>query len=220
MFGAASAAAGLAPLTEVMLGARLLTGVGAAMSMPVTLAVITSSFLDEERSKAIGVWTGVAAGGGIIGMYLSALLVDVANWRWLFVLPVVLVIAAITIAVRSIPNSVEPSEHGFDLVDSVTSIAAVVGLIWTLHEGPDAGWTAPMTLISLAVGIAGLTVFIMWELRHQAPLLDIRLFKDRDWPAVRSPCSPSLVSKPGSSSCCSPTSRPCLAGQGCDRQSP
>jgi len=179
VFGAASAAAGLAPSTEVMLGARLLTGVGAAMIMPVTLAVITSSFPDEERSKAIGVWTAVAAGGGIIGMYLSALLVDVANWRWLFVLPVVLVLVAIAIAVRSIPNSVEPSEHGFDLVGSATSIAAVVGLIWTLHKGPEEGWFAAVTVISLIVGVVGLTVFTMWELRHQAPLLDVRLFKDR-----------------------------------------
>lgn len=179
VFGAASAAAGLAPSTEVMLGARLLTGVGAAMIMPVTLAVITSSFPDEERSKAIGVWTAVAAGGGIIGMYLSALLVDVANWRWLFVLPVVLVVAAIAIAVPSIPNSVEPSDHGFDLVGSVTSIAAVVGLIWTLHKGPEEGWFALATVISLVVGVVGLTGFITWELRHQAPLLDVRLFNDR-----------------------------------------
>jgi MFS family permease len=81
IFGVASAAAGLAPSTEVMLAARLFSGVGAAMIMPITLAVITSTFPEEERGRAIGVWTGVAGGGGILGMFLSAALVDVANWR-------------------------------------------------------------------------------------------------------------------------------------------
>ena len=93
-FGAASAAAGLAGSPELMLAARFLSGVGAAMIMPVTLAVITSTFPEEERAKAIGVWTGVAGGGGILGMFLSAALVDLASWRWLFVLPVVLVVIA------------------------------------------------------------------------------------------------------------------------------
>jgi predicted MFS family arabinose efflux permease len=83
VFGVGNAAAGLAPSYEVMLAARFVSGGDAAMIMPVTLAVITSTFPAEERSKAIGVWTGVAAGGGILGMYLSAVLVDAASWRWL-----------------------------------------------------------------------------------------------------------------------------------------
>lgn len=179
VFGVASIMAGLAPSTEVMLAARLLTGIGAAMIMPVTLAVITSSFPAEERSKAIGTWTGVAAGGGIIGMYLSALLVDFASWRWLFVLPVLLIAAAFPIALRSIPNSREPSERNFDLVGSVTSSLAIVGLIWALHEGPDRGWTASITIVSLIVGVAAAAGFTVWELRHPAPLLDVRLFGHR-----------------------------------------
>ena len=107
VFGVASAAAGLAPTTEVMLAARFFCGVGAAMIMPVTLAVITSTFPAEERSKAIGVWTAVCGGGGVLGMFVSAVLVDVASWRWLFILPVVLVLAALPMALRAIPNSRE-----------------------------------------------------------------------------------------------------------------
>ena len=179
VFGAASAAAGLAPSSEIMIAARLLAGVGAAMIMPVTLAVITSTFPDQERSKAIGVWTGVAGGGGILGMYLSALLVDLANWRWLFVLPVVLVAAAVGMALRSIPNSREQSAHRFDVVGSLVSVVAAVGLIFVLHEGPVRGWTAPATLLSLLVGVAGAIGFVAWELRRPAPLLDVRLFRER-----------------------------------------
>ncbi|WP_218003728.1 MFS transporter, partial [Actinomadura latina] len=121
VFGTASAAAGLAPSPEVMLAARLLSGAGAAMIMPVTLAVITSTFPDGERSRAIGVWTGVAGGGGILGMYLSAALVDLASWRWLFVLPVVLVAVAVAMTLRSVPNSRQAPEGGFDAVGSLLS---------------------------------------------------------------------------------------------------
>lgn len=102
LFGAASAAAGLATSSAVMISARLLAGAAAAMIMPVTLAVITSTFPDEERSQAIGVWSGVAGAGGLLGMFVSALLVDVASWRWLFALPVALVAAGFVLAARSV----------------------------------------------------------------------------------------------------------------------
>lgn len=179
VFGVASAVAGLAPSTAVMLVARFFSGVSAAMIMPVTLAVITSTFPNEERSKAIGVWTAVAGGGGILGMFLSAVLVDAVSWRWLFVLPIVLVLIAIFMTLRSIPDSREESEHKFDVVGSLLSLVAVVGFIFVLHEGPDQGWTAPVTLLSLLVGVVGAVGFVVWELRQQAPLLDIKLFRKR-----------------------------------------
>jgi EmrB/QacA subfamily drug resistance transporter len=179
VFGAASGAAGLATSSEMMLGARFLSGVGAAMIMPVTLAVITSTFPDEERSKAIGVWTGVAGGGGILGMYLSAALVDVASWRWLFALPVALVVVATALVLRFVPNSREAADHKFDTIGSLTSLVAVVGIIFVLHEGPVHGWTAPATLLSLLAGVVAAVGFVAWELRQQAPLLDVRLFRQR-----------------------------------------
>lgn len=179
LFGVANVASGLAFSVPVMLGARLLAGVGAAMIMPVTLSVITSAFPAEERSKAIGIWTGVAGGGGILGMFLSALLVDVLDWRWLFVLPVILVIAAALLSLRAIPNSRKHSAHRFDLGGAVLAAVAVVGLILFLHEGPVEGWTAPITLVGLVAGVAASIGFALWELRHPAPLLDIRLFAKR-----------------------------------------
>jgi EmrB/QacA subfamily drug resistance transporter len=179
LFGVANVASGLAGSVPVMLGARLLAGVGAAMIMPVTLSVITSAFPAEERSKAIGIWTGVAGGGGILGMFLSALLVDVLDWRWLFVLPVVLVIVAALLSLRAIPNSREHSAHRFDLGGAVLAAVAVVGLILFLHKGPVVGWTAPVTLAGLVAGVAASIGFAVWELRHPAPLLDIRLFAKR-----------------------------------------
>ena len=180
LFGAANVTAGLATTAEVMLMSRFVSGVGAAMIMPVTLAVITSTFPDEERAKGIGVWTAVAGGGGILGMYLSALLVDVATWRWLFVLPVVLVLAAAAMVVRSVPDSRTLSEHPFDSVGAVSSVVAVLGIVFALHEGPVHGWTGPATLTGLLAGLVAAAVFVVWELRQHAPLLDVRLFGGRD----------------------------------------
>jgi len=177
LFGAANLVAGLAPSAGILLAARLLAGVSAAMIMPVTLAVITSTFPDEERSRAIGVWTGVAGGGGILGMFLSAVLVDVASWRWLFVLPIALVAVAAVVTLRSVPDS--RGQARFDVLGSLTSTVAVVGLIVVLHEGPERGWTAPVTLVSLLAGVLGAAGFVAWERRRHAPLLDVRLFRER-----------------------------------------
>ena len=174
--GIANVAAGLATSSEMMLASRFASGVGAAMIMPVTLAVITSTFPESERSKGIGVWTAVGGGGGLLGMYLSALLVDIANWRWLFVLPVALVFVAVAMAVRSVPNSREHAAHPFDTVGAVTSVIAVLGLIFAIHEGPVHGWDEPMTLFALVGGILAAIGFVVWELRQAGPLLDVRLF--------------------------------------------
>ncbi|MEV6814269.1 MFS transporter [Micromonospora sp. NPDC051296] len=179
VFGIANIAAAIAPSVEVMLTARLLSGAGAAMIMPVTLSVITASFPDGERSKAIGVWTAVAGGGGILGMYLSALLVDVATWRWLFVLPIVLTIAAAVIAAGSVPNSREHAIGRFDIVGAITSIIAAVGFTYALHEAPALGWKAPLILGTLGAAIIATVVFIVWELRTPVPLLDVRHFSTR-----------------------------------------
>ncbi|MFE3129797.1 MFS transporter [Streptomyces hydrogenans] len=180
VFGAASAVAGLAGSATVMIAARVAAGIGAAMIMPITLAVITSTFPEEERGKAIGVWTAVAGGGGVLGMFLSALLVDVADWRGLFVLPVILVAAALAMTLTSVPDSRERSAHPFDTVGALVSTLAVTGLVFVLQEGPERGWTDPVTLISLAVGVIAALAFAAWEARRRdAALLDVRLFRER-----------------------------------------
>jgi len=179
LFGLASAAAGLATSTGIMLAARLLSGVGAAMIMPATLAIMTATFPAEARSRAIGAWTAVAGGGGVLGMFGSAVLVDAASWRCLFILPVGLVLAALPMALRAIPNARQAPGSPFDRVGALTSLGAVVGCILVLHEGPEHGWTAPATLLSLLVGVGSATGFVLWERHQQAPLLDVRLFRHR-----------------------------------------
>lgn len=179
VFGAANLASGLAPTTEVMLVARFLSGLGAAMIMPVTLSVITSVFPEEERSKAIGIWTGVAGAGGILGMFLSAVLVDFLSWRWLFALPVALVLVSMVMTMRSVPNSRQSSRHAFDFLGSLLSLIAITGASFALHEGPAIGWTATETVVGIALSLGAFIAFIVWELRYAEPLLNIRLFRKR-----------------------------------------
>ncbi|WMJ68919.1 MFS transporter [Stenotrophomonas sp. 24(2023)] len=179
VFGLANVLSALAPSTALMLVARLLSGVGAAFIMPVTLSVITSVFPPAERSRAIGVWTAVAGGGGILGMFLSALLVDHLSWRGLFVLPVLLVAVAAVLAWRRIPDARQTHAHGFDGGGSLLSVVAVLGLIVFLHEGPQQGWGTWPVLASLVAGVAAVLGFIAWERRQPAPILPVRLFARR-----------------------------------------
>ena len=179
VFATANVAATLAPTTEVMIGARLLSGVGAAMIMPVTLSVITASFPDGERSRAIGVWTAVAGGGGLLGMYLSAFLVDVATWRWLFALPIVLTAAAAVVGIRSVPDSRAGTAGRFDVVGALASVVAAVGLTFALHEAPGLGWGDPLVVGTLVVAAVAAVGFVLWELRRTSPLLDVRHFRNR-----------------------------------------
>lgn len=179
VFGVANLAAALAPVTEVMVAARLLGGVGAAMVMPVTLSVITSTFPDGARSRAIGTWTAVAGGGGILGMYLSALLVDVASWRWLFALPVALTAAALVVGARAVPDSREHVPGRFDLPGALASVVATVGLTLALHEAPSRGWDDPVVVTALAAAVVAAVAFVAWELRMPSPLLDVRHFRSR-----------------------------------------
>lgn len=177
IFASANLTSALAEHTLVMLVARFFTGVGAAMIMPVTLSVITSTFPDNERSKAIGIWTAVAGGGGILGMFLSAILVDTIGWRWLFALPIVLVIASGILGARTIPNALKSTVHRFDVVGAVLSIIAVVSLVMFLHDGVEKGWLNINSFTWLVLGVAASVAFLIVETRHPEPLLDIALFK-------------------------------------------
>src|SRR5690606_27722764 len=81
--------------------------------------------------------------------------------------------------IRFLPNSVEKSRDRFDFVRSLLSILATVAIVYALHEAPSLGWDAPLVLVSLIMGITGVVGFILWEIKHNAPLLDIKLFRER-----------------------------------------
>jgi EmrB/QacA subfamily drug resistance transporter len=178
-FAATNLASAFATSPEVLIALRVLTGVAAAMVMPVTLSVITTSFPREDRAKAIGTWAGFAGAGGIIGLFVSAAVVDHATWPWVFALPIALVTVAFVLTVAFVPHSVEHTEAGFDVAGSILSVAAVGGLVLAFHEGPERGWSSTIAVAATVVGLVAGAAFVSVELRRDHPLLDVRIFGRR-----------------------------------------
>jgi EmrB/QacA subfamily drug resistance transporter len=179
IFALANLAAAFAETSTTLLIARVIAGAGAAMIMPVTLSVITSSFPPDRRAQAVGVWAGFAGAGGVMGLFFSALMVDVFTWPWLFAMPITLAVAAGVIAIGAVNNSREEIHGRFDTVGSILSAIAIGGLVLGIHEGPEMGWTYPLTVIGLVAGSIALVAFVIWELRIEHPLLPVRLFANR-----------------------------------------
>ena len=179
LFAAANIAASLATTVTQLLMFRVVGGAAAAMIMPVTLSVITSSFPGEERDRAVGIWAGFAGAGGIIGLVSSSLIVDNVTWPWVFVVPTVLALVSLAFTVAVVPRSREHVEGRFDVGGSILSAVAFGALVLGIHEGPEVGWTDPLSLFGLIVGISAAAGFVAWELRQEKPLLDFKVFRNR-----------------------------------------
>ncbi len=178
-FAVAIVVAATAGSATVMLLARLVAGAGAAMIMPVTLSVVTSSFPEDRRASAIGVWAGFAGAGGIIGLFFSAAMVDWTSWRWLFAMPIVLCVVGFALTVATVDNTRELHEHSFDAMGGALSAIAIGGAVLAFHEGPEHGWTTGLTITGVVAAVVCGAIFVWWELRHPQPLLDVRVFRDR-----------------------------------------
>jgi EmrB/QacA subfamily drug resistance transporter len=179
LFAVANVLASLATTPTQLILFRVVGGIAAAMIMPVTLSVITSSFPEEDRGRAVGTWAAFAGGGGILGLVSSAILVDNFTWPWLFAAPVALAVAAGVMTLRFVPQSKEHSDGRFDIGGSLYSALGVGGLVLGIHEGPEVGWTSGPAVFGIALGVAAIAAFVVWELRQQRPLLDLRVFRNR-----------------------------------------
>ncbi|MEL6890223.1 MAG: MFS transporter [Actinomycetota bacterium] len=193
VFAVASGAAAFVETSEQMIALRAFAGLGAAMIMPATLSIITAVFPEEERGRAVGTWAGFAGAGGILGLFVSAAIIDNATWPWLFAFPVGMALASLVATAIVVPNSRSEEVHGYDFGGTILSVLAVGGLVLGIHEGPELGWTAPVTLAGLVVGGLAVAGFIVWERRtaiaHEAggdvaPVLDVRIFSNRQLAAA------------------------------------
>lgn len=164
---------------EQLIALRVLAGVGAAMIMPVTLAVITTSFPANERARAVGVWAGFSGAGGILGLFASAAIIDNATWPWVFAVPTFLGLCALVSGALVVPHSREHVEAGFDFSGAVLSVVAVGGIVLGIQEGPEKGWTSILVVAALVIGACATVAFVKSELRLDHPLLDLRLFRNR-----------------------------------------
>jgi EmrB/QacA subfamily drug resistance transporter len=182
-FGLGAALAMTTNDPATLIGLRALMGVGAAAVMPATLSVITSSFPPAERGRAVGVWVGVAGGGAVLGLLASGILLEFFDWSSFFALNVTLAVVAIAGVLCVVPSSRDSAAPRLDPVGAILSLVGVVGVVFAIIEGPDRGWSEPLTLSALVAGVAGTVAFVLWELRRRDPMLDPRLFGRRGFSA-------------------------------------
>ena len=179
LVGAGSALGALAGSGGELLTYRALTGVGAALIMPGTLSTITSVYPADKRAQAVGVWSGFAMAGGTLGALGSGLLLEAFSWGSTFVASAVMSAIAFVAIALAVPDTKSGQHVSLDPGGTILSALGVGGLVFGIIEGPEQGWTAPLTLGGLAVGLVASVAFVWWELRVDEPLLDPRLFRLR-----------------------------------------
>jgi EmrB/QacA subfamily drug resistance transporter len=179
VFGLAAAFAVAADTSALLISWRAVMGVGAALIMPATLSTITAVFPRDERARAVGLWAGFASAGGIFGLLVSGALLEHYWWGSTFMVAAGLAAVSFVVAVMVAPNTADPSHTHLDPLGSLLSLVGIGSLVLGIIEGADAGWTSRLSLAAFAAAAVGLTGFVLWELRTDAPLLDPRLFRLR-----------------------------------------
>jgi EmrB/QacA subfamily drug resistance transporter len=178
LFAAASAACGLAPGAGALIVARAVQGIGAALLIPSSLAILGSVFPAGERGRAIGIWSSLTAIAGVIGPLLGGWLVQVFSWRAVFFvnLPIAAAVAGITFA--KVPESRNAQAKSLDLPGAVLATLGLGGLVFGLIEAP-AGWQAPRVWVSLSTSVAALCAFAAVERRSRHPMVPGKLLRNR-----------------------------------------
>jgi len=180
VFTAASFVAGLAGSVEVLIAARAVQGLGAALVTPTTLAIISHAYPDpRERTAAVGIWAGVGGLALAVGPLLGGLLSQHASWPWIFEINVPIGLATMALGAWAISESRQTARRGLDVPGLVVSAVALTTLTWALIEGSGHGWTSPSILTAFAVAAAGGAAFVAIEQRATDPMVAISLFRER-----------------------------------------
>jgi EmrB/QacA subfamily drug resistance transporter len=177
VFALGSLGCGLAPNVATLLIARVVAGVGAALLVPCSLALISAAFVEKERGAAIGIWSGAAAVAGGAAPLLGGGLLDHFSWRMIFLVNPLLAIPALWIALRRVPESRDPdAPPGVDWLGSVLAFAGLGILVYGLIASSDLGWSHPAVMASLALGAGLLVLFVIVERHSRSPMMALELF--------------------------------------------
>ncbi len=174
-FAAASVLTAASQTVGEVIAGRVLMGVAASCVLPPALSLLAVLFPPELRPKAVGIWSAVGGLGLALGPVVGGVLVDVASWRWVFLVNVPFVVLAAPLGLRWLPESRRPGAPPLDIPGVALSIVALTGIVFALIEGVDAGWTSPPVLGAAAAGIAAGVAFFAIELRRAQPLFDVRV---------------------------------------------
>ncbi|HEY3542647.1 MAG TPA: DHA2 family efflux MFS transporter permease subunit [Gaiellaceae bacterium] len=181
-FGASSILCAVAPDVTTLIVFRGIQGVAGALLTPASLALITSTFSGAERGAAIGTWAAWSGISTVVGPLLGGWLISLWSWRIIFVLNVPIAIVTIAIAVLLLPRDGETASHArVDYLGGVLCAAGLGGVVYGLIEQPRLGWSHWSVAGGIALGVACLAAFVVWEERTHAPMLPLRLFASRNF---------------------------------------
>jgi EmrB/QacA subfamily drug resistance transporter len=178
LFTAASAGSALAPNMGVLIATRALQGVGGAIVTPLTLTLLASTFEEEKRGLAIGVWSGISGIAVAIGPLVGGAVIQLSSWHWIFWINVPVGLVLAPTAARLLGESFG-SNRGLDLPGVGLVSAGLFGVIFGLIRAQTLGWTALEVVVSLSAGVVLLIAFIVQELRTEEPMLPMAFFRKR-----------------------------------------
>jgi len=181
-FGATSALCAVAPSVELLIAARALQGVAGALLVPGSLAIVAATFEGAERGRAVGTWTAWTGIATVFGPAGGGALVDLLSWRAIFWVNIPLIAATVALTLHSVRESRDPEAfRGIDWLGIVLSAAGLAGPVFALIEQPTRGWGDPVVWVSMLAGLLSLALFVLWEARARHPMLELSLFRIRNF---------------------------------------
>jgi EmrB/QacA subfamily drug resistance transporter len=181
-FAATSALCAIAPSDEFLVGARALQGIAGALLVPGSLALVASAFEGPARGKAVGTWTAFTGIATVIGPAGGGWMVDSFDWRWIFWVNLPLIAVTIGLTVRHVEESRDPDAfRGIDWTGIVLSVLGLAGPVFALIEQPSYGWGDPIVWAPMVAGLVCLALFLVHEARTEHPMLDLGLFRIRNF---------------------------------------
>jgi EmrB/QacA subfamily drug resistance transporter len=182
VFAAASAGCGLAQNISQLIFARAIQGIGAALLVPGSLAIITASFTKHDRGRAIGTWSGFTAITAAVGPVLGGWLIEHVSWRWVFFINLPLAVIVVVLTLWHVPESRNPQADGAqDWPGTVLATGGLGGMVFALIESSKRDWNDPIVMGALGLGATALMAFVAVENRSKTPLLPLGLFRVRNF---------------------------------------
>jgi EmrB/QacA subfamily drug resistance transporter len=181
-FGATSALCAVSPSVEFLVAARGLQGVAGALLVPGSLAIVAATFEGEARGKAVGTWTAWTGIATVFGPAGGGALIGITSWRAIFWINLPLIVGTVWLCLHAVEESKDPDAfRGIDWVGIALSAAGLGGPVFALIEQPTRGWGDPLVLATFAGGIVCFALFVGWEMRARHPMLDLGLFRIRNF---------------------------------------
>jgi EmrB/QacA subfamily drug resistance transporter len=181
-FGVTSALCAVAPSDEFLVGARALQGIAGALLVPGSLAIVAATFEGAERGRAVGTWTAWTGIATVLGPAGGGALIGLISWRAIFWVNLPLIAVTVFVALRGIEESSDPdASRGIDWTGIALSAAGLGGPVFALIEQPTHGWGDPLVWVPLLAGVACFALFLLHEARARQPMLDLGLFRIRNF---------------------------------------